>query len=166
MRLAVVAGLVAAGLVAAAEAQQPHQHGHGTVNIAFEGNRLVIELTAPGADIVGFERAPRTPAEEATLARAIEAIKNPLGLFGFAAAARCTVAEANVVTEGMTPAPGAAPAAGAHTEFSGAYVLDCADVSAIRVIQFTLFDKFPNAEEFDVTLLTERGPIGCRWPTV
>lgn len=148
-----LATLCAGGI---AWAQAPHQHGHGTVHVAIEGNRLTIELHAPGADIVGFERPPNSAAEEVALAAAIAALKQPLGLFGLPAAARCTVAEAEVTLEGYDK-PAAAPAA-THTEFEAAYVLTCADVGAIRIIEFPLFRIFAGAEELDVTVLTDRGP--------
>ena len=145
------------GIAAPAWSQAPHQHGHGTVNIAFEGNRLVIELHAPGADIVGFERPPQTPTEEAALARAVKQLKAPLELFGLPAAARCVVSDVQVTAEGYDTVV-AAPPGGTHTEFEAAYALICADAGAIRVISFPLFDRFAGAEEFDVTVLTERGP--------
>ena len=46
-----------------------HAHGHGKVNIAIEGQRLSIELEAPGADIVGFEHEAKTAAEKAAVKR-------------------------------------------------------------------------------------------------
>ena len=53
----------------AAQAQHrelgPHQHGHGTLNIAIEGERVSMELDVPGADIVGFEHAASTADQKA-----------------------------------------------------------------------------------------------------
>lgn len=150
-------GALMAALLAPAPAmaQAPHQHGHGTVNIAIERDRVVIELHAPGADIVGFERAPQTDTERQTLARAIEALERPLTLLELSASARCTVDEAVVAAEGMNE--GAVP--GAHAEFEAAWMLRCADTGALRTFDFApLFARFAAAEEFDVTVVTARGP--------
>jgi len=148
--------LVAALLAAApAMAQAPHQHGHGTVNIAIERDRVVIELHAPGADIVGFERAPQNDTEKQALARAIEALQRPLTLVDLPAAARCAVDEAVVAAEGMNDG---APE-GAHAEFEAAWMLRCADTGALRTFDFApLFARFARVEEFDVTVVTARGP--------
>ncbi len=54
-----IAALLAAGVGIAvpawtAQAQHrelgPHQHGHGTLNIAIEGGRVSMELDVPGAE--------------------------------------------------------------------------------------------------------------------
>ena len=38
----------------------PHQHGHGTLNIAIENGEVSMDLDVPGADIVGFENEKRS----------------------------------------------------------------------------------------------------------
>jgi hypothetical protein len=158
MRSSLVALVVASALLpATAFGQAPHEHGHGTVTIVFEGDRLAIELIAPGADIVGFERPPQSPAEETALAAATALFKDPSTLIELPGTARCTVSEAELTVEGYTQ-PAAGGPAPAHTEFEGAYVFTCADVSAIRVIAFPFFARFPNSEELDVTVVTARGP--------
>ena len=135
--------------------QAPHQHGRGTVNIAFEQDRLEIELHAPGADIVGFERLAQTDAERQTLSLAIAALKQPLTLLTLPSVAGCRVQETVVTAEGMEEGG----PAGAHTEFEAAWMLRCDDVTALRTFDFKpLFARFAGAEELDVTVVTARGP--------
>ena len=78
-----------------------HQHGQGTVNIVLEGSALLIELIAPGADIVGFEHAPSVAAERSAVAAAKERLSDPMGLFPLAPKADCTVKSADVSVEGV-----------------------------------------------------------------
>jgi ABC-type Zn2+ transport system substrate-binding protein/surface adhesin len=73
-----------------------HQHGHGTLNMAMEGNRLLIELHAPGADIVGFEHRARTDSDKAAIEKAKATLGEPLALFTIPAAAACRVEAAKV----------------------------------------------------------------------
>ena len=73
-----------------------HEHGHGEVNIAIEGNRVLMEFEAPGADLVGFEHAPATAAERAAIDGALAQLRQPLTMFVLPAAAGCAVAEAKV----------------------------------------------------------------------
>lgn len=157
MSFAPFGGALASALLVAtsALAQAPHQHGRSTVNIAVEQARVTIELHAPGADIVGFERAPQTDTERQTLARAIDSLQRPLALVGLPASARCTVEDAVVAAAGMNE--GAVP--GTHAEFEAAWMLRCADTAALRTFDFApLFARFAAAEELDVTVVTARGP--------
>ncbi|MEM8791932.1 MAG: DUF2796 domain-containing protein [Pseudomonadota bacterium] len=44
-----------------------------------------------------------------------------------------------------------------HTEFHAEYLLDCADPSAIDRIDFAYFSVFPNAEELEIQMISDRG---------
>ncbi|RKT45864.1 DUF2796 domain-containing protein [Thiocapsa rosea] len=52
--------------------QGAHVHGIAHMTLAAEGDKVLIELTSPAASLIGFERAPRTDEERATLALAKE----------------------------------------------------------------------------------------------
>ena len=64
-----------------------HEHGVSTLNIAFEGNVLMMELEAPGADIVGFEYEAETDEDKARIAAAVAVLEDPTSLFVLPAAA-------------------------------------------------------------------------------
>ena len=111
-----------------------HQHGHGTLNIAIEGHKVSMELEVPGADIVGFEHAAKTKAQQAAVEKAKAQLAAPLSLFVLPAAAGCSVKEANVKIEGADEHDQRAKAGqGAarttqmheHSEFHAEYALEC-----------------------------------------
>lgn len=77
-----------------------HVHGRGTFNIAIEGNRVALELKAPGMDIVGFESAPSSDAQKAAVEKAKATLAKPLELFTLPAAAGCSVSETDVHLHG------------------------------------------------------------------
>ena len=77
-----------------------HEHGHSTLNIAIEGERVLMELEAPGMDIVGFEHAATSDEDRAAVERARETLSDPLELFAMPADARCTVETAEVALAG------------------------------------------------------------------
>jgi len=87
-------------LVAAAAEEQrslaAHVHGTGAMNIAIEGQRVAMELGAPGADIVGFEYKAVSAEDRAAVETAIADLAQPLKLFRLPAAAGCTVTAADV----------------------------------------------------------------------
>lgn len=202
--------LIASGL-AHAETREldAHQHGHGTLNIAFEGSSVVMELEAPGADIVGFEHPAESAADRALIDAAIADLAKPLELFVLPATAGCTVtaAAASLVAEDDHDDHGGghggehadhdgdhkdehadhkdehdddhadaeeddhdhaddhgdhADHAGeeSHTEFHAEYALNCADPSAIDVITFAYFKRFPNAAELDIQMISDKGAKG------
>ena len=77
-----------------------HEHGHSALNVAIEGDRVEMELIAPGADIVGFEHEASTAEDKAAVEQAEAMLGEPLSLFGFAGAAGCVVEIAAVEIEG------------------------------------------------------------------
>jgi hypothetical protein len=163
----------------------PHLHGEGHLSIAVEGRTLQMELQAPGADIVGFESAPTTPAQRAAIAAATATLSDPIALFGIPAAAACTPGkvQVSVVEEeededaqapSATAAPGLAapapaparptPAPSKHTEFRVSYELTCGNLPAITGLNFAYFAKFRNAMELRVDLVTAKGAFSFEVP--
>ena len=135
MRICVM--MAAVGLVAGSGGLQAegsrglgaHEHGHSTLNIAIEGERVLMELDAPGMDIVGFEHAATSDADQAAIARAEETLADPMKLFVMPAAARCTVETADVALAGdrrddhADEAEHAEDESEGHTEFHAEYTL-------------------------------------------
>lgn len=168
-----------------AEARQldSHEHGVGTLNIAFEGGQVAIELEAPGADIVGFEHSPESAEDRAKVDAAIAVLAKPLTLFALPAAAGCSVvaAKASLVGEDTEEAhhdddhghghdhsdDHAAEEAhddhadeAVHSEFRAEYVLSCDDIQEIDRIDFGYFTQFPNALELEIQMISDKGSKG------
>jgi hypothetical protein len=144
-----------------------HEHGTSTLNIAFDGGTLVMELEAPGADIVGFEHAAESDADRAAIEAAEAVLADPATLFALPAAAGCMLssADAHLAGEDAGHDHGHshdhshdAAAKDAHSEFHAEYSFDCADPAAVTSIGFGFFDAFPNAQKVDVQVV---GPNGA-----
>ncbi len=60
-----------------------HVHGQVELNMAQDGQHLLIEVTAPGADVVGFEHAPQNADQKAVITRATTLLNDPSQLFSF-----------------------------------------------------------------------------------
>jgi Protein of unknown function (DUF2796) len=170
--IAVTATILAlsAGHTAAETMRQlgPHQHGHGTLNLAVEGQTVKIALEVPGADIVGFEYEAITAENQAKVKAAEEKLAQPLALFVLPHSAGCKVTSVKVVIaresetdhdahEHEHDAHAEADGHEAeHSEFHANYAISCSDPAAITTISFPYFDAFPNSEELAVTLITEK----------
>jgi hypothetical protein len=96
-----------------------HEHGHSALNVAIEGDRVEMELIAPGADIVGFEHAAESAEDVAAVEQAEATLGEPLSLFGFADAAGCVVETAAVEIEGEEHHDEHGDEAHAHDEHEG-----------------------------------------------
>ena len=103
MRAWLTIGLVATFGVTAQAAERrelgAHEHGHSKLNLAIEGTLVVMEIAAPGLDVLGFEHPAETAADKAALDAAKAVLAEPLSLFVLPAAAGCRVVEAAVALE-------------------------------------------------------------------
>ena len=154
-----------------------HEHGVGQLDIAFDGKQILMELHAPGADIVSFEYAAESAEDRAKVDAAIVMLARPLDLFVLTEAAGCTIVQASAELESEE---GQADhedehddhedddhedadhqeknvGEAGHTEFHAEYLLACADPGAVTEITFAYFDVFPNALEVEVQLISNKG---------
>lgn len=86
-------------LPAAAEERRSldaHEHGHGELNIAIEGDRIAMELEVPGFDIVGFEHVAESEEDRAAVQSALLQLAKPLDLFALPGSAGCEVVDSHV----------------------------------------------------------------------
>lgn len=147
--------LLAAALLAAAgtaQAAKGHAHGVGTLDVAIDGQELTLSLELPLDAAVGFERAPKTPAEQAALADAAKRLQDPVP-FAPTVAAGCTLARAEV----GVPFVGSATAAGEHADIAAAYVFRCAAPAALKGVETTLFKHFRRLYRIEARRI---GPAG------
>jgi hypothetical protein len=165
---AAAALLLAGAPVATALAQAGHAHVHGVarLDVAVDGGRVELRLTAAMQDLVGFERAPRDAEDEARLQAARKAVLDHARLWRFNAAARC-IAEGPVLE-----VPGTASMevhdhhdhdhehhgdGGEHADWSVRYRFQCAQPSALKAIDSGAFDVFPALETVEVQVVDGAG---------
>ncbi len=96
--LAIVIGLSLSTVATAEEYRQhsAHVHGHVEFNIAQDDSDLLLEITAPGADVVGFEHAPENAEQEKTLQHAVATLEDSNALFAINPQAQCEIEEVHV----------------------------------------------------------------------
>ena len=170
-----IATAITATPVIAEETRQldAHEHGVGQLDIAIDGQQIAMELHAPGADIVGFEYAAESAKDLAAVDAAVAKLSAPLALFVLPEAAGCSIVESSAGLEseeeheehGDEHADDEHAEDGhddhadesGHTEFHAEYLLNCAEPSAIKGIDFAYFGSFPNALEVEVQIITDTG---------
>jgi Protein of unknown function (DUF2796) len=183
MAILAAACAVGAWQAAAEERRQlgAHEHGHSVLNVAIAGDRIEMELMAPGMDIVGFEHAAETAEHKAALEEAEAILRNPLALFVLPDDAGCATETAAVeleakeeqeehegqhgedhataehAEEGEHDEHAEQEGEESHTEFHAEYAITCASPGDLGTIEFVFFERFPGAEEIELTVITESG---------
>ncbi len=184
------AAAAAFALPASAEEQRSvdaHEHGHGTLNIAVEGDRIAMEFEAPGFDIVGFEHAALSDPDRATVEAALGKLAEPLELFALPDEAECRVIENQAMLlmddsrhddhahdreEGHDDDHAhshdddheeeghddhAHADESTHSEFHAEYLLECTNIGSATQIELQYFNLFRNAESLTVRVVTNQG---------
>ncbi|MBE4149203.1 zinc uptake protein ZrgA [Vibrio parahaemolyticus] len=177
--LAIVIGLSLSTVATAEEYRQhsAHVHGHVEFNIAQDGSDLLLEITAPGADVVGFEHAPENAEQEKTLQHAVATLEDSNALFAINPQAQCEIEEVHVEHSLGGQHEGHDHDEHAHHdhdkhehdgheghdhsehsdhgEFTVQYRFHCAQVGELSHIQTDWFNQFPSTESVNVNLFTD-----------
>jgi hypothetical protein len=138
---------------------ESHEHGVGQLEVAIEGQKIAIDLHAPGADIVGFEYVAESSKDRKAVDTAITILGKPLDLFLISSDAKCSVmqAAAKLESDDEHDEHDEHQEKSAHTEFHASYILNCMNIAAMTEIKFAYFDLFPNAKELEVQMISDVG---------
>ncbi|EHN71684.1 zinc uptake protein ZrgA [Aliivibrio fischeri] len=153
-----------------------HVHGVVETNIAQDGDHLLFEITAPGADVVGFEHAPKDDAQKQILANAVKTLNNPNLIFTLPENAKCTFEEAHVSHNLVNHNDHDDhehdhdhdhdhdqhdgehhKEHGKHGEFSAQYEYHCEAISNLDQIETQWFTHFPHTHKMTIQYLGDAG---------
>ena len=74
-----------------------HEHGIARLGLAVDGTRLTVDLQLPAESVFGFEHAPRSAQERATVAEALDRLRTDgARLIAFPDGAACALDSAEV----------------------------------------------------------------------
>lgn len=173
-RFAILLALLAAvGMPCGARAQHTHgahEHGAGELNVALEGQELVVELLLPLDNLVGFEHAPTNDAQRAALVAAGRRLRDAGAMFALPAAAACSFGHVDIESPWpmVAPAPGqggqtragdaqAQPARGNHEDVVVTYYFTCTQPQALDRLEVRAFAQFPRLRQLRVEHASARG---------
>jgi hypothetical protein len=164
---------------ASAQPGKAHVHGFGTLLVAVEEEELVLELTVPGEDIVGFEHAAHSEEDKRRVKKALEVLKAADKLFRLDAGAGCRLEGVDVLAalggEGGDKSSehkhhhghdhdkkGGQAEEQAHGEFRLRYHLHCKAPDRLKTLKLILFDRFPGLQEVNVIVVGPGGQSASR----
>lgn len=147
----------------AGAAEGAHEHGVATLQIVVDGNALQANLEIPAHDVVGFEHAPSTPAQRATVEAALAQLQEAGRVLAPTPDAGCVVATTQVEAapgrDAVEPQITHAQDEETHAEFRLAWTLRCAQPAALDGATTDLFTLLPDLEQLRVQVM---GPKGAR----
>jgi hypothetical protein len=145
---------------AAHRQQGAHVHGVAELNLAVDGQRLLIELRSPAMNLVGFEHAPKDAEQRAAVEAARSALDDPAALFSPNAEAGCAPISHSVMFEFDDHEHGHSHehAGGeAHSDAHAEYTFRCDHPQSLRSLRVRLFERFPGTERLEVQKVTASG---------
>ena len=157
--LAIAATLFAAAPFLSAQAQQQHAHVHGQMklDVAIDGPTVVIDMESPLDNIVGFERAPKTDAEKATVEAAVAQLRAADKLFAIDPAANCKLGPVDLRSGALglgNPDP-SEPVG--HADLDATFSFNCTNAAAAKFIDLNLFSVFKGLRQIDSQIASAQG---------
>ncbi|OEE85061.1 zinc-binding protein [Enterovibrio norvegicus FF-162] len=152
-----------------------HQHGLVEWHIAQDGEELLVEITAPGSDMVGFEYAPQNEEQKAAIEQALKSLAKADTLIELNASANCELVEQSV-TQTLDESDDHSDHddhdahdkhddhsehhqkdAESHGEFSAQYTFHCSNPTELQSVTSRWFDTFGQTEKISVQAITDKG---------
>lgn len=142
---ALLLALCASSVAPVAAAAGKHVHGEALVNIAVEGELLVLEVQAPAVDVLGFERRPTTDAQREAVTQAEAWFASGRRMLGVPPSAACRLQ--TVDFQGPKLGSG-------HADYRARYTFRCAAPAALVYAELWLLEGLRSIERVQVNLLT------------
>ena len=154
-----------------------HQHGVAELNLALDGKHLELEFISPAANIMGFEHAARTAAEEQKVQQAIKKLQQAGQLFALTAAADCRLGRVEVASTTDTDEHSDEhgehgehdhdkehhehdEAGGDHSDLRMHYYYQCLQPKQLNGLDVLMFKAFPAIEKIHLQLITPQTQQG------
>lgn len=166
--------LLACSAAAPIQAQEPrhheaHEHGGGQLNVAVEQNSLMIDLSLPAMNVLGFEHPAHDQSERDQITRAADLLRNGMELFVPTPAAKCVLTLVEVESALLGNAEHHDDAAGheeeheheeEHADFDVSYQFNCEVPSQLQRLTLGLFERLPGTHHLRTQVITPGGQTG------
>jgi hypothetical protein len=129
-----------------------HQHGAGTLGVAFEGAKGRLEFKIPSDSIVGFEYTPKTDKDKKTKTDQLAKLeKNIADMVVFDAGLKCVITKDKV--EVVKDEAESKEAHAEHSDTFATFDVLCAKSPEGSKIVFNFQKYFPKIQDLDVQII-------------
>jgi hypothetical protein len=139
-----------------------HQHGVAKLEVAVDGANLSLHLESPLEGLLGFEHAPRSDQERATVAEMRRKLADAGKLFAPTAAAQCTLKSVQVEAPPLDARPAGRKAASDHADLDADFLFNCARPARLTGLDVRLLQAFPNLRRVEAQVVTAKGQKAMR----
>jgi hypothetical protein len=136
-----------------------HEHGVVKLDVAVEGNRVVIEIDTPLDNLMGFEHAPRSDAERAKADAAVRKLRDAAALFRIDGNAGCTLDKVELESPPLQLGKKAPAASDNHGDLEGHFEFKCLAGAKAAFLEVGFFDAFPQIKRIDLQVATPKGQM-------
>ncbi len=137
-----------------------HVHGVATLDVAVDGDTLVLGLQSPLDSLLGFEHRPRNDKEKAAVQTMANTLRQPAELFVLPIAAQCRSTSVTLQSPVLEAGPGAD--GDGHADLHGEFVFQCVQPRHLTGMTVQLFKAFPHLKRVDVQIATPHGQNAAR----
>ncbi|MDR2034429.1 MAG: DUF2796 domain-containing protein [Helicobacteraceae bacterium] len=156
-------------------AAHAHEHGVAKMNVGIDGKEVTIELETPLANALSYEHKPQNAAQEKEAKDMAKTLRNAEKLFVFPSKSECKLQSVSLKSEALDETIlGANPKAHEehsdrhddeeddhdheeHADLDAEFVFNCKNPKALTTIEIGLFKVFPNFDEIEAQIVTEKG---------
>ncbi|HLA30210.1 MAG TPA: DUF2796 domain-containing protein [Pseudomonas sp.] len=149
-----------------------HEHGAAQLNLVLDGQALELELKSPALNLLGFEHAAHSAADQAKVAAARRQLQEPQALFGLSAG-DCRVSQQELESalfeddehehehEHEHEEQHADKSDSEHSDIHAHYQFDCQQPDELQRLDLSeLFKRFPATLKIQVQLIGPNGQQG------
>lgn len=133
-----------------------HEHGRASVDIAIERGEVTLALDTPLDNLLGFERAPRTPAERQAADAAVAKLRAADGWVRIDPRAGCRLGDV-VLQSAALGLGGDTRQPGEHAEIEATVTYRCTDAAKATYIDLALADAFKRMRTVTVQVVGPQG---------
>jgi hypothetical protein len=142
-----------------------HVHGQVRLRVAIDGPTIVIGMSSPLDNLLGFERAPRDENEQKAVDGLVAQLRAADKLFAIDPVANCKLGPVTLHSAvlGLDSGPGAAGDASAaspgegHADLEGSFAFNCTNAIAAKYIELGLFDAFKDMRQIEAQISAPQG---------
>jgi Protein of unknown function (DUF2796) len=149
--------LLATPFAALAQTQHAHVHGQIKLDVVIDGPTVVIEMESPLDNFVGFERAPRTDAEQQTVDSAIAQLRAADQLFKIDPTANCKLGPVTLRSAALGLGKTEGGDADGHADLDGTFAFNCTNAAATKFIDIGLFAAFKGPRQIEAQIASPQG---------
>lgn len=145
---------------------EAHEHGGGQLNVVVEQNTLMIDLSLPAMNIVGFEHPANNENERNQISRAADLLRDGTRLFVPTPEAKCALIRSEVESALLGHLQhnhdDAEPneEEREHADFDMSYEFNCETPSQLYTMTLSLFEHFPGTHHLRTQVITPSGQTG------